>query len=223
MKKAAQAFSIIGGADGPTSVFLVGGKPKGFRQKIQFLFRNWSRRRKRKKAMAQVRPGAHSLQETVQYFTNKYGADEKDSTYSLYEERRQSMKYALIQREQPELIGADQIINRPDNLSLQDKDAVAQWFQKLEAWSNRCMDRMKQLPEAAFPTEYHLYVIDCSENSKIEIETDEIRGIMAIGGSGNMKKIKPIMADIYLFYGVTQKDIDEGTERYQTLLTELMM
>lgn len=223
MSKEAKSVSIIGGADGPTSVFLAGKghKDRNVIRRIKSSYRKWLYRKKREKAKKLVKPGAHSLQETIRYMMKEYGAVEADSTFPLYEERKRQLKYSLIVREQPELIGAERRITPPDNMDFNDREALRQWMQELNDWNNQRMERMDQLSESAFSIHYHLYVIDCGEDGTIEIEVEDTRGIMGINSSGKIKKLQKIVKDIYLYYGVTCKDIENNSDRYQMLIAEM--
>lgn len=71
--KEGEALSIIGGADGPTSVFIAGksGK-KPLKARVKGFFYQCRRRRVEKRIV----PGAHTLQEVVVYAKEKYQAVE---------------------------------------------------------------------------------------------------------------------------------------------------
>lgn len=217
-KKAARAVTIIGGADGPTSVFLVG---KGQREKnplrrIQQAVRSGRAKWRRRLAEKKITAGAHSLEETICYIREKYGAVEADTGYRRYEERKNQMKYSLIQREKPELTGGERKIIPPEDL--QDRKAVEAWLQEVEEWTAECERKAAALPEEAFPIDYHLYLIDRGQDGKMEIETESRRGLFSVSYSGNGKTMDRIERDIYLFYGVSREDIAGKTERYWALV-----
>lgn len=69
IEKSSEALSIIGGADGSTSVFIAGksGK-KPLKAKMKGFFYKCRRRRVEKRMV----PGAHTLQEVVAYAKEKY-------------------------------------------------------------------------------------------------------------------------------------------------------
>lgn len=70
-EKSSEAVSIIGGVDGPTSVFIAGksGK-KPLKARVKGFFYQCRRRRVEKRIV----PGAHSLKEVVDYAKERYGA-----------------------------------------------------------------------------------------------------------------------------------------------------
>lgn len=87
--KEGEALSIIGGADGPTSVFIAGksGK-KPLKARVKGFFYQCRRRRVEKRIV----PGAHTLQEVVVYAKEKYQAvemtcppAEEDPMMQIYE------------------------------------------------------------------------------------------------------------------------------------------
>ncbi len=222
--KAATSVSIIGGADGPTSVFLVGKAGKDHKEKNIFRrirndCRNRHWRRKRKKAEKEITPGVHSPAEMEAYIKEKYGAVEADAASSRYAERKAEMKCSLLQRERPELLDGMKQILPPDNL--QDTAAVQAWMREVDEWTESCRKKAEALPEELFPTEYHLYLIDRGEECQLEVEMEYRRQIMAVSGTGNLKEIGKIEKDIYRYFGVTEEDIKNKTERYGMLVTVL--
>lgn len=223
-KKAATSVSVIGGEDGPTSVFLVGKAEKNHKEKNIFRrirndYRNRRWRRKRKKAEKEITPGAHSPAETEAYIKEKYGAVEADASYFHYAERKAQMKCSLLQRERPELLDGIKQILPPENL--QDTAAVQAWMKEVEAWTESYQKKAEALPDDIFPMEYHLYLIDRGEACRLEVEMEYRHQIMSVSGTGNLKEIGKIEKDIYRYFGVTEEDIKNRTERYGMLVTIL--
>ncbi len=219
MSKAASAVSIIWGADGPTSIFILG--KKGREKNIFKLFQIWRQnkkyRRKRERARRLITPNAHTIEELIDYIKERYGAVEADASYPYYEERKKGMKYCLIQREKPALLGETKRFLPPEDLT--DKEAVIKWQKELEAWTKECQNRADAVPFDCFPTEYHMYVIDRKEEGRLEIELDRFRPTISMSYSG--RAMEQISKDIHLYYGVTKQDIDEESERYKSLLAAL--
>ena len=69
-EKSKSEVSIIGGADGPTSVFIAGHSKK---QPLKLRIKNSIYRYKRKKVEKTIVANPHSLSETVRYAKEKYG------------------------------------------------------------------------------------------------------------------------------------------------------
>lgn len=218
MSKKASAVSIIGGADGPTSIFVIGGKEKNIFRRIKNKLLNWKYQRKRGKAKKKIVAGTHSLDETVQYMVIKYGAYEADASYPSYTERMEQLRCSIIQREKPELIGAHKEVTPPD--TLQDRDVLLAWMKKADEMQECMLKQSMSITQETFQTACHLYVID-NADGRIEIETEDSRGFMGLSSSGNIKKLQKISIDIYKYYGVSQEDIADNTPRYKSLLAEM--
>lgn len=218
MNKKANTVSIIGGADGPTSVFVVGGKEKNIFRRMKIDLFVWKYRRKRDRAKKKIIPGTHTMDETVKYMIFKYGAYEADGSYSSYKERMEQLRCSIIQREKPELIGANKQMLPPE--SLENKEEVLAWMKETEEIYESMLKQSVSIMQETFYTACHLYVIDNSDG-RIEIEIEDSRGIMGLSSSGNIKKLKKIAVDIYKYYGVSQSDITNDTPRYKALLAEV--
>mgnify|MGYP001012240218 CR=1 FL=1 len=68
-QKSKNGVSIIGGADGPTSIFIAGPSEK---QPLKVRIKNSIYRYKRKKVEKTIVANPHSLSETVRYAKDKY-------------------------------------------------------------------------------------------------------------------------------------------------------
>ena len=108
MSKVAKSVSIIGGSDGPTSIFLVGNKQKekNLITRLENTLRIKKHRRRLEKARRSIKPGAHTLDETIYYMKQQYSMTEADHTYPFYEATMRSMRFALVQRERIDLLPA---------------------------------------------------------------------------------------------------------------------
>lgn len=79
IEKSSEAMSIIGGADGPTSVFIAG---KSGKKPLKARVKGFFYKHKRKRVEKQIVPGAHTLEEVVAYAKEKYMAVEIPCTLS---------------------------------------------------------------------------------------------------------------------------------------------
>lgn len=221
MGKSVRAVSIISGVDGPTSVFVVGRKHNDKNIFIRMKSKRLNRKYKKKKVLAEksIVPGAHTMEETIQYMKQKYGAVEVDFSYPYYKNRKRDSKHLLIRREKPELLGEDVTILPPEDLS--DGQAVREWQREIDEWDKECKRKVDLISNVEFPTDYHLFIINKGENGKMEVEIDVIHHMISISYSGKQKIMNPISKDIHLYYGVSGEDIDQKTNRYQMLVTAL--
>lgn len=167
--------AIIGGADGPTSVFLAGRKKKiPLKHQIKNRFYKWKRKCVEKKIIA----GERTLEDVVAYAAEKYDATKADITKRKYATQKLCLKESLISRYKPELLG-----------------------------------------------DFHIYEIGVGDG-RLEMEVDyhwNIFGISYSGSKKNMKLMKSIAKDLYLYYGVSEEDIQQKSERYHSLLAILSM
>ncbi len=217
MKKSAKAVSIIGGADGPTSIFIVGRhKEKNFFRRIKSAYINRKYKRKRALAAKSIHPNPHTIEEVILYIRQQYSAFEADDSYYCYKERKRGMKMALIQREKPELLGGEKHFDPPSDF--QNMEAVNKWQRELDDYIHDCERKTELISNEVFPVDYHLFLINKEAQGTLEVEIETLRSLLSISWSGDKKIMEPISKDIYLYYGVSQRDIDEKTERYLGLL-----
>lgn len=207
------AVSIIGGADGPTSVFTAGRTQK---RPLKVKIRNSIYRFKRAKAEKKIVAGEHTLEELVQYAKNNYNLTQTPSSERKYIEQLKNLKVSLILQYKPELLGEMENISRPD---ISNEEDIREYLRKIEA-RNEMIDKM---PKSLIPMDFHLYEIRIGEDS-LEIAIDYIWNIFGISYSGNRKAVKcfeKISKDLHLYYGVSEEDIKKKTKRYSTLVTAL--
>lgn len=233
-KKAAAAVSVIGGSDGPTSIFLAGGgrqKEKNPWRRFKAAQRSAAYQRRRARAEKSIRPGAHSMEELEAYMIGKYGAVEVPHDDPVYVENCKNMRAALAMHYHPELVG-----ERPPKPDMDAIRALDESGQKeaLKEYMEACMrvqERAAALSEDVMPIDYHSYEIKPAEHSRVHIELEKLHGFVSGGCSAStmrrhggkrlMKEAKQIMADIHRYYGVTEEDIREKSERYHDLLVVL--
>lgn len=217
--KRARAASIIGGADGPTAIFMIGHKEKNIFRRIRFSLQNRKYKRKRASAAKSIIAAPHTIEEVIHYIVSRYGAVETDSQYPYYQERKRGMRYSLIQRCQPELLGPQKTILPPKDF--QDEEALNLWQEQIEEWHQECQRRVNAISQEVFPTDYHLFLISKEDKGTMEIEIDTLCPNVSISYSGDQRLMESISKDIYLYFGVSQEDIDKKSPRYQTLLIAL--
>ena len=92
-EKSKSEVSIIGGADGPTSIFIAGRTRK---KPLKVRIRNIIYRYRRKIVEKKVVADSHTLDELVQYAMNTYNLIETNSTERKYIEQQKNLKESLI-------------------------------------------------------------------------------------------------------------------------------
>ena len=212
-QKSKNGVSIIGGADGPTSIFIAGPSEK---QPLKVRIKNSIYRYKRKKVEKTIVANPQSLSETVQYAKDKYELTETAPADREYIEQIKCLKESLILQYEPELLGEMKDISLPDYFN---EASVIEYFGKIKTRS----EMIAEMPDSIIPMDFHLYKIEINDNF-LEMEIDYTWNIFGMSYSGNkavMKKFKKIARDLYSYYGVTEEDIINKTERYSSLVTSL--
>ena len=212
-EKSKSEVSIIGGADGPTSIFIAGRTRK---KPLKVRIRNIIYRYRRKIVEKKVVADSHTLDELVQYAMNTYNLIETNSTERKYIEQQKNLKESLILQHKPEVLGEMKDIPLPDYFN---EASVIEYFGKIKTRS----EMIAEMPDSIIPMDFHLYKIEINDNF-LEMEIDYTWNIFGMSYSGNkavMKKFKKIARDLYSYYGVAEEDIINKTERYSSLVTSL--
>lgn len=218
MKNSAASCAIIGGADGPTGIFLAGRKKKRGLRGLKQQLRSRKCRKRRERVKRRIEANPHTLEETIQYMIEKYGAVELDDESHIYATRRKECKASLVQRWRADLLGEYQEMVRPD---MTDEQSVKEFMERAQ----KRQEAAAKVSEDVFPFDYHLFYIRLEDWGEIYIEIE--RNQAFIGGSssasdkGKMKDVQRRVQDIYRYYGVSEEDIAGQTERYKSLVVVL--
>ena len=211
--KSKSGVSIIGGADGPTSIFIAGRMQK---RPLKIRIRNIIYKLRHKIAEKKVVAGEHTLDELIQYAKNRYNLTETNSSEKKYIEQQNNLKESLILNHKPEILNEMKVIPKPD---ISNEESIREYLCKIEARR----EMIAEIPDHVIPMNFHLYEIRIGDDS-LEMAIDYIWDIFAISYSGNkkaMKQFKEISKDLYIFYGVSKDDIKKKTERYLSLVAAL--
>ena len=213
IEKSKSEVSIIGGADGPTSIFIAGKTQK---RSLKVKMQNAIYKHKLKRAEKKIVAGAHTLNELVQYATNKYDVVEINVAERKYIVQRINLKESLILQHKQEVLGEMKDIPTPD---ISNEESVRQYLDKIKARS----EMIAEMPDDIIPMNFHLYEIRIGDDV-LEMEIDYIWNIFGISYSGDrkaMKQFEKISRDLYIYYGVSEDDIKKRTERYSSLVAAL--
>ena len=211
MRKGAGSVSIIGGADGPISIFIAG---KDGQAKLTTRIQNYFRRIKRNRVKKRITANPHTLEEVVQCLKREYGAVEVSQQSHNYLEQRKCLKASLVMRHRPDLLGELMDLEPPEG---EDVEALKAFWEQVQ-------EREKMAAEIAddiFPVDFHIYAIKCPENCMMQIGVETVWQVIDGSFSGDkktMKQLRKLFKKIYLYYGVTAEDIKNETERYKSLL-----
>ncbi len=211
MGKGAGSVSIIGGADGPTSIFIVG---KGGRVKLTTRIQNYFRIIKRNRIKKQITANPHTLEEVVEWLKREHGAVEVSQQSHNYMEQKQFLKASLVMRHRPDLLGELINLEPPEG---EDVETLKAFCEKIQERRNRAAE----IADDIFPIDFHIYEIKWSENDRMRIGVETVWQVLDGSFSGDKKtrkQLEKLFKRLYLYYGVTAEDIKNETERYKSLL-----
>ncbi len=223
--RAAAAVTVIGGSDGPTSIFLAGkfgGRKGNPLRRFRDQWRGRRMQKRRARVMGALCPKPHTPDELVRYIRRKYHATELAPDSRRAKEGYRSHKCAIAWKEQKDRLEQMGYVSpekkSPANFS--DRAAVEEWHRYMREYDAAAAG----LDDSLVPMDYHIYQIRLAHGGKLEVEMEKIRGMLGVGFCApkrEIKQMKKIRRDIYLYYGVTKEDIENSTDRYLTLVTML--
>ena len=213
--KNAKAVGIIGGSDGPTSIFVAGRGKKRLKQRIyKYKFET-----RRKYYASRIKPHSHEMKEVIAYIKEKYGFDELAKDTREYKGEYDNLRASFIMHYQPELLG--EYSKLPELLN-HDEEGVRVFQEQLRIREQKA----KEISEDIFSIDYHILKRtekDCNMHINIETRFGYIGGGYSGLGRSTKRIFDKIYKDVYLYYGVTEEDIANKTSRYKSLLTTLAM
>ncbi len=224
---------IIGGADGPTAVFLVSNRKR----------RRQRREQKMKEQAGTLVPNAHTTEELRAYLKERYGAEPLPEDTKGYNFFYRAMKSNLVIRERPELLQSPEP-KLPDSLeaptgrfgrmfwgltwkSRQKKAANASNQEALRAYTEAFERRMREaeaVSEEDFPLSYSVWRFPVTENGErigeMTVEMEDIRQRIGISYANfkGQKEPEAVSKDIIRYFGVRREDIETQSERLMTYL-----
>ena len=213
-RKRVSATTIIGGSDGPTSIFLVGNKDGKLSLKQKFERACYKIRKKR--AENSVKADAHTMDQVCEYIVNELGYTEVDKSESRYKEEYREMRASFLMQYRPELLGELAEIPKLEN---HDKESLKYFFEQLEMRQKAA----ESISTDVFDIDLHIFAQTTNNlESSFSIEKNyELISSSSSGSKSEMKKFEKLFRKVYIYYGVTQKDIDEHTKRYEELVRVL--
>ena len=210
MESKRKSVTIIGGDDGPISIFVAGSKErKSFIRSVKYFV--YKIRRMRLEERIQAQP--HTIKQVIRFIMKKYNAKEIEHD-DFYLEHKKYLKQSLIEEYRPELLKE---LPKPEYPKEADKDQWREFHAKYEEWA----EGVNEISEKDFPMDFHIYKIKCAENASVQINIEKVNKHLAIQCTGENKYMRPlqkIATSIYRYYGVTEKDIEQKTERYEAMV-----
>lgn len=221
--KGSRSVGIIGGADGPTSVWIAGKtKEKNLLRRLRNNIRQWKHRKKRdrvlsdlEKNIADIDRQAHSLKEVCAYMVEKYGAVELSEDDREYQRHLENCKAALVQKHRPDLLGES--LDKFCPKDCEDMEALECFMKKVEEYHKMA----GAVSLKVFPMDYHYYNIATEDGGRVQVEIELLHNVFLCGYSakkGKEKQGDAIMKDIYKYYGMMRADFENKTERFHSYL-----
>ncbi len=184
-------ISIIGGADGPTSIFIAGRTGK---RPLKVRIKNWIYCQKRRRIAVKIRPNPHTLKQVTAFMKMEYGAAEVSKESRQYQERKASLREGLIIQNRPELLEGLEEMKRPEVFT---KEAMEEMSLRIK----RRSEAIARIPDEQFTMDFHVYEI-IIEGGRMEIEVDYLWDILGISYSGNkraMRELKKMGRRLYVY------------------------
>ncbi len=217
--KGARGVSIIGGADGPTSVWILSkNKKQTFKQRIH----KWKYQRRRAWFEKHIIAGSHTMDEVCQYIQKELGYIAVSFDDEEYRQKYKEIRASFIMQYASELLGEYQ---EPPKLQSHSEEDVKRFIAAVEERNAIAQAVSKDL----FDVDYHCYRKRIGD-AKCEICVEKRFGYIGGGyvGDGANRKSKKLAKQfgdefkkVYQYYGVTQEDIDNKSKRYEELLRTL--
>lgn len=208
-----EAVSIIGSSDGPTSVFMTGGKHKtNIKQKIQ----KKSFELRKKWYALWIKPNPHTMTEVAEYIREKYDFVELMKESFKYQELYKELRSSFVMQYEPQLLGEYAAL---PELKGQNEEDIKVF---LDAMIVR-QEKACEVPEELFSLDYYYFE---KQDRDLHMEIQLESRFEYIGGSTSGKKLskfRKIYRDVYKYYGVSDYDIKNHTKRYENLLRQLAM
>ncbi len=215
MDKKAAAIGIIGGSDGPTSIYTAGMR--------RFSFRLLRRRRQIARIRRRVKPDPHTVEELIAYLEKLYGAEKLPESSIEYQEQYRCAKAALVFAEKPELIKSPVPKAPPVDRKNPDRKALDAYFDKVR----KRQEEAEAVPSSQVPMEFAIYRIPLMENGKkygdLDVTTERLRQTAGVSysyrGKRQRDQAKAICRDIYRYFGFSEEDARTGSPRFLEFVT----
>ncbi len=210
------SISIIEGHDGPTSFFIAGRKnlKQTLKQNIQKFFYDAREQR----IVKSLKANPHSMEQVADYIVTELGFSEVDRTETEYKTEYFQMRASFILQYKPELLGD---LAEAPKLENHEEEAIKLFMEQIEQRQKAA----ENIPPDIFDIDLHIYEKDSGNNNQSKIIIEKNYGYIAGSASGSkngfMKEFDKTFRKVYLYYGVTQKDIDNSTKRYIELVKTL--
>lgn len=193
MKKSASAVSVIGGADGPTSIFFKKNAKLTLKQKIQ----RAKNKIKRFYVDKTLSCESHSLDEVIEYIVNRYRFAVVDKDAEEFPEEYQQMRASFIIQYAPELLGESTACPKLKSESPKDVEAYIRQ-------SEERMQRAMEIPSTEFDIDFHKFKKAFDDiNDTMYIVIEKNMHILAVGLVEIKRWLKTFRVSIKMYTDIT--------------------
>lgn len=193
MKKSSSAVSVIGGADGPSSIFFKKNAKLTLKQKIQ----RAKNKIKRFYVDKTLSCESHSLDEVIEYIVNRYGFAEVDKDAEEFPEEYQQMRASFIIQYAPELLGESTACPKLKSESPKDVEAYIRQ-------SEERMQRAMEIPSTEFDIDFHKFKKAFDDiNDTMYIVIEKNMHILAVGLVEIKRWLKTFRVSIKIYTDIT--------------------
>ena len=193
MKKSSSAVSVIGGADGPTSIFFKKNAKLTLKQKIQ----RAKNKIKRFYVDKTLSCESHSLDEVIEYIVNRYGFAEVDKDAEEFPEEYQQMRASFIIQYAPELLGESTACPKLKSESPKDVEAYIRQ-------SEERMQRAMEIPSTEFDIDFHKFKKAFDDiNDTMYIVIEKNMHILEVGLVEIKRWLKTFRVSIKMYTDIT--------------------
>lgn len=192
-EKSSSAVSVIGGADGPTSIFFKKNAKLTLKQKIQ----REKNKIKRFYVDKTLSCESHSLDEVIEYIVNRYGFAEVDKDAEEFPEEYQQMRASFIIQYAPELLGESTACPKLKSESPKDVEAYIRQ-------SEERMQRAMEIPSTEFDIDFHKFKKAFDDiNDTMYIVIEKNMHILAVGLVEIKRWLKTFRVSIKMYTDIT--------------------
>lgn len=211
-----EEITRIEGSDGPTAVFIAGRNNRkiSLKHRIQ-RFINKSRRAYIGKT---IKADAHTLDQVCEYIVSVLGYKSLDSNLPEYQEEYNELRASYILQHKPELLGDLAYI--PD-LEEYTEETITKYLDQIKMRQ----EAAKKIPAEVFDIDFHKFIKEDGDN-EVYFIIEKTRNYIGGGASGNNKTVRKHNREfkqVYKYYGVSQVDIDNKTDRFEEVVRMLAM
>lgn len=159
----------------------------------------------------------HSMEDVLAFAVNECGLAELDRDSVEVREEYEQLRASFILQYKPELLGE---YAKLPSLESEEPEAVIEHLEKYKKQFQHAM----AVPKELFDIDMHKYIKKYSDrNESLDVVIETKYGYIGGGASGDkaVKDLDEMMTRLHVYYGVTQEDIDNQTERYKNLIRTL--